>query len=182
MKCKGFPRAFYERATVDVARSLLGATLVKDRAMGRIVEVEAYLGLDDGAAHASRGRTPRTEVLFGPGGHAYVYLVYGIHYCLNVSAERDGIPGCVLIRAVEPLRGIALPTNGPGRLTKALGIDITLTGTDLTRGEFRIEPGYGSAFEIGISPRIGITKCADWPLRFFIQGNPHVSGSPKRTR
>ena len=159
---------------------MLGKLLVHKTPQGsrtaRIVEVEAYLGLTDRAAHAWRGPTPRTQVLFGPPGHAYVYLIYGMYECLNIVADSAGVPGCVLIRALEPIQGIERPTNGPGRLTRAMGISRAHNGTDLTRGKLTArEPGQIAKLEIGVSPRIGITHCADWPLRFFIRGNPHVS-------
>ena len=147
----------------------------------RIVETEAYLGLSDEASHAWRGPTPRTKVVFGPPGHAYVYLIYGIYNCLNFVAEPEGSPGCVLIRAVEPVKiapitGIESETNGPGKLTRAMGIDLRHNGADLTRGSLTVrEPAAAEAFEIGVSPRIGIAKNQDWPLRFFIAGNPFVS-------
>lgn len=175
------PRSFYSRPTVDVARDLLGKIIVHggpgpSALAARIVETEAYLGTADPAAHAYRGVTPRTRVLFGPPGHAYVYLIYGMHYCLNVVAEPEGSAGCVLIRAVEPQTNSDVPGNGPGRLTRALGITIDHYGADLTRGHLTIrEPDKPKTFEIGISPRIGIREAIDWPLRFFIAGNPHVS-------
>lgn len=144
--------------------------------------------MTDAASHAFRGPTPRTEVIFGPPGHAYVYLSYGIHDCLNVVAEPEGSPGCVLIRAVEPIAGIAEMRrrrgmdqienlgNGPGKLTKALGITLRHNGADLTRGPITVrEPEPGQAFEIAVSPRIGITLNAEWPLRFYIGGNRFVS-------
>ena len=178
------------RPTVEVARALLGQIIVHEKAAARIVETEAYLGLADAAAHASRGRTPRTEVIFGPPGHAYVYLIYGIHDCLNIVAEPENSPGCVLIRAVEPLAGVELMKqrrgvervedvgNGPGKLTRALGITLRHNGVDLTRGPLTVAaPVEDSAFGIGVSPRIGITHNADWPLRFFISGNRFVSGA-----
>ena len=160
-----------------MARSLLGHTLVHGDAAGRIVEVEAYLGEHDPAAHAWHGRTKRTEVLYGPGGHAYVYLIYGMHYCLNVSAEARATPGCVLIRAVEPLRGVTGRTDGPGRLTKAFGITRECNGLDLLSGPLRIEHGTPPE-QIGISPRIGIREAVEWPLRFYIEGNLWLSRSP----
>jgi DNA-3-methyladenine glycosylase len=172
------PREFYVRPAVDVARALLGKVLVHRDASARIVETEAYLGLADAASHAARGRTPRTEVIFGPPCHVYVYLIYGIHNCLNIVAEPEGSPGCVLIRALEPLGGLtaAERTNGPGKLTRALGITLGHNGVDVTRGPISVHaPGEEQPFAIGVSPRIGITKNADWPLRFFIQGNPFVS-------
>jgi DNA-3-methyladenine glycosylase len=174
------PRTFYARATVEVARDLLGKILVHGGVAGRIIETEAYLGLDDRAAHASRGLTPRTRVLFGPPGHAYVYFVYGMHECLNLVTEADGTPGCVLIRAIEPLAGIGRMrqrrpaarrvedlTSGPGKLAAALGITRSLYGADLTRGALTVrglrqEP----PMDIEVTPRIGIRECADWPLRF----------------
>jgi DNA-3-methyladenine glycosylase len=163
--------------------------LVHGSTAGRIVEVEAYLGINDLAAHASRGITERTRVIFGPPGHAYVYFIYGMYECLNFTAEREGDAGCVLIRALEPLCGIPRMRRrrpkakrvedlaaGPGRLTMAMGIDRRLNGADLITGPLTVrEPGDAPAFEIGVSRRIGITKCADWPLRFFIRDNPCVS-------
>lgn len=170
------PRSFYARPAVEVARALLGKILAHGKVSGRIVETEAYLGLTDAAAHACRGATPRTRVLFGPPGHAYVYLIYGIHNCLNIVAEPEGAAGCVLIRALEPRTGIAQPTDGPGKLTHALGITLQHNGCDVTRGPITVRaPKNDGAFEIGTSPRIGITKAADLPLRFFINGNRFVS-------
>lgn len=181
------PRAFYARPTVEVARDLVGKILVHGKTAGRIVETEAYLGLDDRAAHAWRGITQRTRVLFGPPGHAYVYFIYGMHECLNLVTEPDGTPGCALIRALEPLAGIALMkerrpaaravqdlTSGPGKLTAALGITRSLYGADVTRGPLTVrgllrEP----PLEIETTPRIGITHCADWPLRFVVKKLAH---------
>jgi len=187
-RCPVIPRTFYERDTVTVARELLGKLLVHGRTAGRIVEVEAYLGLEDRAAHAARGVTERTRVLFGPPGKAYVYFIYGMYECLNLVAEPDGTPGCVLVRALEPVAGIALMrkrrpaakrlhdlASGPGRLTLALGIARRLYGADLIDGPLTVRQWPGAPFEIGVSPRIGIRECADWPLRFFIRGNPFVS-------
>jgi DNA-3-methyladenine glycosylase len=183
------PREFYARPAVEVARDCLGKILTLDGAAGRIVETEAYLGLADQAAHASRGITKRTQVLFGPPGHAYVYFIYGRYECLNFVAEEEGQAGCVLIRALEPLAGIdsmrhrrpaAKRTedlaSGPGKLTMALGITRALNGSDLVRGPLRTrrltdEP----PIEIRVTPRIGITHCVDWPLRFLIAGNRFVS-------
>jgi len=198
-KLKILGRSFYGRPAAQVARDLLGKILVHGRAAGRIVETEAYLGLDDLAAHASRGVTPRTRVLFGPPGYAYVYFIYGMYECLNLVAERDGKPGCVLIRALEPVAGIELMrrrrpaarlledlASGPGKLTIAMGISRRHNGADATTGSLTIRemPG-GPAFEIAVTPRIGIRHCADWPLRFLIAGNRFVSRSrlaqPPRT-
>jgi DNA-3-methyladenine glycosylase len=178
------PRSFYARPTVEVARGLLGKVIRHGAASARIVETEAYLGTGDAAAHSARGPTPRTRVIFGPPGHAYVYLIYGMHYCLNIVAESEGVAGCVLIRAAEPVdpaTGIALPSNGPGKLTRALGITLDHYGVDLTRGPITLhEPTDEESFEIGISPRIGISQAADLPLRFFIKSNRFVSREPRR--
>jgi len=177
------PRSFYARPTVEVARDLLGKVIRRGAVSARIVETEAYLGVGDAAAHSARGPTPRTRVIFGPPGHLYVYLIYGMHYCLNIVAETEGVAGCVLIRAVEPITDVAIPCNGPGKLTRALGITIDHYGADLTRGPIMLHaPPSPGPFEIGISPRIGISKAAELPLRFFIQGNPFVSRSPSRER
>ncbi len=182
--------SFYARKAELVARDLLGKIIVNGQAAGRIVEVEAYLGLTDLAAHAAVGITPCTRVLFGPPGRAYVYLIYGIHECLNFVAESEGDPGCVLIRALEPVCGVGLMharrpaakrihdlCSGPGKLTAALGITRALNGANITEaGEFVVRrPASEHPFEVGASPRIGITKCIDWPLRFFISGNHFVS-------
>ena len=190
MHCNApLPRSFYSRPAVEVARGLLGKILVHGNASARIVETEAYLGLDDRAAHAWRGITPRTKVIFGPPGHAYVYLIYGMYECLNIVAEAEGSAGCVLIRAAEPLTGLSWMrkrrpaarddrdlANGPGKLTLALGITRKHNGLDVTKGRLTVhEPEEPLAFAIGVSPRIGITHCADWPLRFFVEGSPFVS-------
>ena len=183
------PRRFYARDTVQVSRELLGKVLAHGETAGIIVETEAYLGGDDLASHSAVGITPRTQVIFGPPGHAYVYLSYGMHECLNIVAEREGAPGCVLIRALEPLEGIDIMrarrpgirtdrdlASGPGRLTKALAITRAHNGVDMTRGELNVRrPKHERPFEIEVTPRIGITKCADWPLRFIIRGNKYVS-------
>jgi len=178
------PRSFYARGTVEVARDLLGKVIRHGQTFARIVETEAYLGTGDAAAHSARGPTPRTRVIFGPPGHAYVYLVYGMHYCLNIVAEPAGVAGCVLIRAVEPIgavAGSALSSNGPGKLTRALGITLDHYGVDLTRGPITLhEPTDQESFEIGTSPRIGISQAAELPLRFFIRGNRFVSREPRR--
>lgn len=153
------PRAFYARPTVEVARDLLGKRLLLNGRGGRILEVEAYLAEGDEAAHVWRGRTRRTEVLFGEPGHAYVFLNYGIHYCLNVVAEPAGIAGCVLIRRVEGAG------DGPGKLTRALGITLEHYGADLTRGPLLIQDAPDVA-RIEVTARIGIRRSADLPLRF----------------
>lgn len=175
------PRSFYARPTVEVARDLLGKVLHSGAASARIVETEAYLGTDDAAAHSARGLTPRTSVIFGPPGRAYVYLIYGMHYCLNIVAEPKGVAGCVLIRAVEPIAGVIGSCDGPGKLTRALGITLQHYGADLTRGPLTIHaPAAEENFDIAASPRIGISQSADLPLRFFIRGNRFVSREPRR--
>ena len=178
------PRSFYARSTVEVARDLLGKVIRHGPASARIVETEAYLGIGDAAAHSARGATPRTKVIFGPPGHAYVYLIYGMHYCLNIVAEPEGVAGCVLVRAVEPIGAAtksALSSDGPGKLTRALGITLDHYGVDLTRGPITLhQPTDQEAFEIGVSPRIGISQAAELPLRFFIRGNRFVSREPRR--
>ena len=193
-------RTFFARNPRRVARELLGKILVRDsnntRLAARIVEVEAYLGENDPAAHAAAGNTARTSVLFGPPGYAYVYFIYGNHYCLNVSCERDGKAGSVLFRALEPLLGIEemaqarnialhgprdLPrlTSGPGRLAEAFGITRARdNGTDLTTPVSGLWVGTDAflARDIQTTPRIGITQAADRPLRYILAGNPFVSG------
>ena len=183
------PRAFYSRSTVEVAKELLGMELRHGPTAGRIVETEAYLGGDDLAAHSARGITDRTRVIFGPPGHAYVYLIYGMYECLNLVTEAEGVPGCVLIRALEPTAGIEQMrarrpkakrdrdlVSGPGKLTLALGITRALNGADVTTGPLTVHrPADARPLEILTTPRIGINECADWPLRFHIAGNPFVS-------
>ncbi len=176
-------RSFYDRDTIAVARDLLGKLLVHASGgverIGRIVEVEAYLGPHDLAAHSSRGYTNRTSVMFGPPGHAYVYLVYGMYHCMNVVTEREGHASAVLLRAVEPVRNVSGPTHGPGRLCKAMRIDGSLNGRDLTGGEFHIADASGPGpREIVKRPRVGVEYAGRWAkrlLRFYIRGNPYVS-------
>jgi len=170
------PRSFYARPTVEVARGLLGKVLQHGDAHARIVETEAYLGTGDAAAHSARGVTPRTRVIFGPPGHAYVYFIYGMHYCLNVVAEPEGVAGCVLVRAVEPLNGIEGATDGPGKLTRTMRITTRLNGADLTNGPLRVLTlNHEPVFETWVSCRVGIRESADLPLRFYIEGNRFVS-------
>jgi len=151
--------------------------------------VEAYLGVDDRAAHAWRGVTNRTRLLFGPPGHAYVYFIYGMYECLNFIAEPEGQAGCVLIRAIEPVAGIPAMrrrrpaangiedlANGPGKLTLAMGITRKQNGADLTAGTLQVRRlAIEPPIEIAVTPRIGIRHCADWPLRFLIAGNRFAS-------
>ena len=174
---------FYARPTLDVARRLIGCSLVFDsgrgRRSGRIVETEAYVGQTDRACHASRGRTPRTEVMFGPPGHAYVFLVYGMHHCLNVVTEAEGFPAAVLIRAVEPRAGIAEENaSGPGRLCRVLGIDLDLNRTDVTGPPLWIEARSGRAPRVTTTPRVGVDYAGSWagkPWRFLDADSPAVS-------
>ena len=200
---RALDRAFFSRDPRRVARELLGKVLVRQHSgallSARIVEVEAYLGEQDPAAHSAAGNTARTAVLFGPPGHAYVYFIYGNHYCLNVSCEPEGQAGSVLVRALEPLsgveemakaRGIEIHspkdllrlTSGPGRLAQAFSITrVGDNGCDLTSGDSNLwigEDGY-RARGIRLTPRIGITKAAEKALRYLLVGNVFVSG-PKR--
>ncbi len=176
-------RSFYDRDAETVARALLGKLLAHrvegSLRIGRVVETEAYLGPHDLAAHSARGRTARTEVMFGPPGHAYVYLIYGIHHCLNVVTEAEGRAAAVLIRALEPVRNIEGRTNGPGLLCRALGVDRRLNGHDLVSDNlFLAAPRRREPFEVVIRPRIGVDYAGEWaerPLRFYIGGNPFVS-------
>jgi DNA-3-methyladenine glycosylase len=186
-------RAFYQRNTIDVARGLLGKIVVHGPTSGVIVETEAYPGGDDFASHSARGITPRTRVIFGPPGHAYVYFIYGMYQCLNLVCEPDGTPGCVLVRALEPLAGIGIMqsrrpaapkvedlASGPGKLTLALAITLQHNGADVTRGSLVVrEPVERRLFEIQTTPRIGISQCVEAPLRFLIAGNRSVSKSPR---
>ena len=188
------PRRFYARSTVEVARDLLGKVVVHGPTAGIIVETEAYLGGEDLASHSARGLTNRTRVIFGPPGHAYVYLIYGMYECLNLVVERAGQPGCVLVRALEPVAGINLMrerrglsrkleqlTNGPGKLTVALGITRSHNGADVTHGPRVVrEPACRREVEIHVTPRIGITQSADLPLRFVAAGNSFVSGRSRK--
>ncbi len=177
------PHSFYDRDTVTVAKQLLGKQLIhvvhgKPR-IGRIVETEAYLGEHDLAAHSSKGRTKRTEVMFGPPGHAYVYLIYGMHCCLNVVTEAEGHASAVLIRALEPVKNIGDKTSGPGLLCKAMGIDRRLNGHDLLSEDLYIAaPEKPEHIVIVKRPRVGVGYAKHWArrlLRFYTKGNPFVS-------
>ena len=179
---KLLPRSFYARDTTIVAKQLLGKHLVHVvrgiERVGRIVEVEAYLGPNDRAAHSSKGLTPRTSVMFGPPGHAYVYLTYGMHHCLNVVTEPEGHGSAVLIRALAPVSNITGKTSGPGLLCKALGIDRSLNGADLFGDQLYIAEAGAGDFRINKRPRIGVDYAGAWArrlLRFYIRGNAHVS-------
>jgi DNA-3-methyladenine glycosylase len=184
-------RIFFEGDTLEVAKKLLGCILVRivdeDRLAGRVVEVEAYRGADDPASHAYHGRTKRNEVMFGEPGRAYVYFTMGMHWCLNVTTEKAGTAGAVLIRALEPLEGIDLMAerrgrmaleelaNGPAKLTQALGIDGTLNGENLvTSRRLFLERGRGVK-DAGASSRIGISAGREHEWRFFAKGSRFVS-------
>ena len=189
------PRSFYSRPAVDVASDLLGKVLVRRvrrrNMAGKIVETEAYVGPHDLACHASKGHTPRTAVMFGEPGHAYVYMIYGFHFCLNVVTEPTGYPAAVLIRAVEPLESVDLMrrlrnnperdidiASGPGKLCKAMSIDKALNGEDLLGATIWIEDRKLDPGSILTSPRVGVDYAGEYkdkPWRFYVQGNPHVS-------
>ena len=166
-----------------VARDLLGKLLVHQHhgleRIGRIVEVEAYLGEHDLAAHSSKGLTERTKTMFGPPGFAYVYLIYGVHHCMNVVTERAGHASAVLLRAVEPVNYLAGKTSGPGLLCRAMGIDRRLNGHDLLSDDFFIAaPDVAEKFSIVKRPRIGVDYAKHWAkrrLRFYVNGNPFIS-------
>lgn len=184
-------RAFYRRDPLAVAPELLGKVLVHGERAGRIVEVEAYRGSDDPASHAFRGPTPRTEVMFGPAGHLYVYFSYGMHWCANVVTSVDGVAGAVLLRAVAPLRGVeamaaARPgarrpvdvANGPAKLCQALGIDGTFDGADLVAADRLVsvvDDGVPPPPAPTTGPRVGISVATDRPWRFSVPGDPHRS-------
>jgi DNA-3-methyladenine glycosylase len=185
----GLEEEFFARDAEEVARASVGKILICGAAAGRIVETEAYLGTSDRAAHAWHGITPRTRVLFGQPARAYVYRSYGVHWCLNFVCGPEGTAGCVLIRALEPLAGIAcmrrrrgagIPlerlASGPGNLTRAMGINLKHNGSSLLSGPLRVlaEPGAASP-EIAVTPRIGIRHNRDWPLRFVAAGSPFAS-------
>lgn len=177
-------RSFYARDTLQVARDLIGVHLVHAAPaglqVGRIVETEAYQGPEDQAAHSAGGRrTARTEVMFGPAGHAYVYLIYGFWHCLNVITAEEGLPQGVLLRAIEPVSGIDQTTHGPGLLCRALGIDRSYSGTDLLGNSLWLEqPADQQRPNIARSPRIGVDYAGSWaarPWRFFDSTSPYVS-------
>lgn len=202
---KKLPLSFYLREdVVAIAKELLGKVLVTvwdgEITSGRIVETEAYAGELDRASHASKGRTERTEVMFGSGGHAYVYLCYGIHQMFNIVTAKEGVPHAILIRAVEPIEGRDLMlqrtgkkkwdetiTSGPGRVGKAFGFHTSQCGIDLTGDELYIaDDGFKvDATELVSSPRIGVDYAgehAEWHYRFYLKNNPYVSGMKPKTK
>jgi DNA-3-methyladenine glycosylase len=188
-------RAWFDRPATELAMALLGCRLVHASPAGavggRIVETEAYRGPEDLAAHSARGRTPRNAVMFDAPGHLYVYLIYGLHHCLNVVAGPGEKPEAVLVRALELDAGLELArerrgprvsdrrlASGPGNVGRALGVDRGLNGSDLLAGPVRIEPSIGPAPRVSRGPRIGVPYAGAWagrPLRFWITDDPHVS-------
>lgn len=193
---KPLPRAFFNRSPIAVAKDLLGKAVVRHWQghwlAGRVVEVEAYLGEGDQAAHAFAGCTPRNAVLFGPPGRAYVYQSYGLHWCLNVSTLPAGTAGGVLFRALEPIRGVeemlqlaplaaghrntSQLLRGPGRLARAMAITRACNDTDLTRrGDLYLAEAEDDLRSIVVTPRVGITRSMDLPLRYYLQSSPAVS-------
>jgi DNA-3-methyladenine glycosylase len=192
---KKLARSFYSRSTLQVAQDIHGRVHLGDfdgrRLSGRIVETEAYVGPHDLACHASKGHTPRTSIMFGPAGYAYVYMIYGFYFCLNVVTERKGYPAAVLIRGVEPLENLDFmrqlrnnperDTNiasGPGKLCKAMSIDKRLNGEDLLGQTLWIEDRKLDSGTILTSPRVGVDYAGEYkdkPWRFYLANNPHVS-------
>jgi len=200
-RTRKLPRSFYNRDTITVARDLLGTFLVRvdgrNRLAGMIVEVEAYPGAGDPASHSFRGETARNAMMFGPGGHLYVYFTYGMHFCANVVTGERGEGCAVLIRAVEPVRGIermirnrklagfpgrgavkpGMVTGGPARVCQAFGLGMRHNGTDLTGSQIYLTGrGHLPDSAIEATPRVGISRAKGKKWRFFIRGNPYVSG------
>ena len=186
------PKEFYLQKTIIVAKKLLGSYLVRiyknNILVGKIVETEAYLGFKDPACHSYKGKTERCRVMFGEGGHFYVYFVYGFYHCLNVVTEKEGVPEAVLIRALEPIEGVEIMkklrkgrrnlTSGPGVLCEALKIDKNFNGHPVWEEPLQIYNSLDQNFEILQTKRIGVDyagKAKDWKLRFFIKNNPYVS-------
>ena len=184
-------RRSFARPTLEVAPDLLNKVLVAPGVAGRIVEVEAYRGSDDPGSHAFRGVTPRTEGMFGQAGHLYVYFTYGMHWCANVVTDQTGTPGAVLVRAVAPLRGVALLrgrrpaakrdvdiSNGPAKLAQAFGIGEMHDGADLVRAEMGVsirDDGTPPPTSPAVGPRIGLSQGTELPWRFATDGAPEVS-------
>ena len=175
------PHSFYERPARVVARALLGKLLVHDGRAGRIVETEAYVGAHDLACHAARGRTARTDILWGPPGRAYVYFIYGMHWCFNAVTGREGRPAAVLVRGLEAVAGFDAPVrlDGPGRLCRALGITGAQNGADLEVSGLRIlDAPAVRGRDVERGPRIGVDYAGGWaeqPLRFWVRASPGVS-------
>ncbi|WP_419418459.1 DNA-3-methyladenine glycosylase [Legionella sp. D16C41] len=176
-------RDFYANDTLTVAKQLLGTYLIHvvdgQEKIGKIVEVEAYIGPHDLASHASKGITPRTTIMYGPPGYAYVYLIYGMYYCMNVVTREAGYGSAVLIRALEPIKNLTERTQGPGLLCKAMQINKTLNGHDLLSDNLYVACANDAPnFTIVSRPRIGVAYAKEWaekPFRFYIAGNPYIS-------
>jgi DNA-3-methyladenine glycosylase len=190
-RARKLPRDFYAPGTLAIARDLIGMHLVHDDEgtlrVGRIVETEAYMGPKDLAAHSARGRTARTEIMFGEPGHAYVYFIYGFWYCLNIVTASAGVPHAVLLRGLEPISGISDKTWGPGLLCRAMNIDRRLNGADLLGDVLWLErpPGKSKRPRITRTTRIGVDYAGDWakrPWRFFDSASPYVSTAPAKMR
>ena len=196
---RSLPESFFDRPAVEVAPELLGCLLLRTgtraQRLGRIVEVEAYLGDgSDPAAHSHRGLTPRNRSMFGPSGRFYVYRSMGIHHCLNVVCQPEGLASAVLIRALEPIDGLAIMrrlrgrraqtelTSGPGKLCEALGISLRFDGVPVDRGTLRLLPGEQPVAGVLAGPRIGISRARELMYRFFEAGNPNVTRSPLNRR
>ena len=192
---RGVPRAFYARDPREVAPELLGKVLVHGGREARLVEVEAYCGADDPGSHAFRGETPRVRTMFGPAGHLYVYFTYGMHWCANVVCGSAGTAGAVLLRGAAPTAGIeamreARPrarrdrdlTSGPAKLCQAFGIDGSFDGADVVRGDRGVrlvDDGAAPPVAPASSTRIGLSAGADLPWRWYVPGDPCVSGRPR---
>jgi len=188
---KKLPRSFYARPTLEVAPDLLGKFIVyrspRGRLAARITEVEAYIGQDDPACHASRGKTARNEVMFGPPGFSYIYFIYGMYYCLNVVTEPEGQPAAVLVRAADPAEGLDLIARrssgngphawlaGPGKLCRGFGLTRRQNGIDLTRDVLYLEDRHAPVEAVGRSPRIGIRVGAERMWRFYDQNAKSLS-------
>jgi len=162
-------RTFFQQPTLEVAQNLLGKVMTFGEHQGIITETEAYIGKDDAACHAARGLTPRTKVLFGPAGHAYVYLIYGMYYCLNFVTEKEGFPAGVLIRGLKLTTPPFFHLDGPGKLCRFLGIDLTYNALDLITSEFfYLSDIQGPLLPFKITPRIGIKVATDKLWRFVV--------------
>lgn len=183
------PPAFFDQPTVQIARELIGCEIARRAGelvrRGRIVETEAYLGVEDLACHSSKGRTARTEVMFGPPGRAYVYFIYGVHHCLNVVTGPPGVAEAVLLRAIEPLAHCLSPGDGPGKLCRALEVDKRFNGADLSGDSLWLLAPARTASRICAGPRVGVEYAGRWArrlLRFWEDGNPSVSRAGRTRR
>jgi len=172
------PRSFYSRPTLEVAKDLLGKFLVFEGKVGRIVETEGYLGPEDLASHARHLSRKRNYLMFGPPGYAYVFITYGMHYLLNITTEPKGTAGAVLIRAVEPVHGMSLPTDGPGRLTRSFGVTTKQNGWDVVSSSLYLKDPGDNIEDVKTSPRIGVDYAREYsrmPWRFFLDHSYNLS-------